>query len=175
IFSDEINYRVADFIKQTKKVRKIISNNNEVKKIVEKIKSSESGIIFLGWGNYDNSFYEELIKFSQNSNFPIFTDGTSDLRFTSSDHKNIIVNHSAILQSLRLSPDLILQFGNAPTSKIALEFLNKTKADKFVLNKFGDLKDSSKRKAKVVNVEPSEFLKIAKLNDLNSTKRKSFI
>ncbi|MCB9249588.1 MAG: hypothetical protein H6613_14105 [Ignavibacteriales bacterium] len=69
IFSDEINYRVADFIKQTKKVRKVIPNNNEVKKIIEKIKSSARGIIFLGWGNFDKTFYEALIKFSQNSNF----------------------------------------------------------------------------------------------------------
>ncbi|MCB9249589.1 MAG: hypothetical protein H6613_14110 [Ignavibacteriales bacterium] len=53
----------------------------------------------------------------------------------------------AILQSLRLTPDLILQFGNAPTSKTALEFWNKTTADKYVLNKFGDLKDSSKKES----------------------------
>ncbi|MFZ1291775.1 MAG: 2-succinyl-5-enolpyruvyl-6-hydroxy-3-cyclohexene-1-carboxylic-acid synthase [Melioribacteraceae bacterium] len=171
-FSDEIDFRISDFISlQVKDQIKLNSISNQIIYVANKIKESEKVSVFCTWDNFDLKFYKELIKFSNKNNLPIFTDGTSDLRFRKIKNEIIIVNHSAFLQNFNDDADLILQFGNVPTSQSVLQYLEKTKAQKVIINKFGDLKDPSQNKPLIISINPLEFLQFANSQNLNSANK----
>ncbi len=159
-FTDEINLNLTDFLIKKKHEQKLPIK--KFSKIINTIKKSTKTIILLGWDNYDNNFFKELTEFSKRTNIPILVDGTSSLRFFSSGLKNIIVNHTAFLKNKKsiskLKPDLILQFGNAPTSQIMLRFLKRLNERRILINEFGDNKSSSKTNCKIVKVNPTEFI-----------------
>lgn len=171
-FSDEIKIKISDFLISPKKsVTKKKINSSEIKNLFKKIEDYKKGLIFCAWDNFENGFFKELTKFSGLTNLPILTDGTSELRFTKLENENVIVNHSSFLQHLKEDADFTIQFGNAPSSASVLRFLENTKAEKFILNKFGNLKDPSRRKAKIISVDPIEFLKFLNSQKFNPLKR----
>ncbi len=57
-----------------------------------------------------------------------------------------------------LNAEIIFQFGSAPTSNIVLDFLKESKAQKFLINEFGDYKDPSRTTKNIIGINPSEFL-----------------
>lgn len=134
-----------------------------LKTVLTKINNSPKGLIIVGWDNYKNDFIKNLIRFSEKTKYPILADGASGI-FLKSNHKNIIVNHQAFLRSKKFtekySPNLIIHFGNSPTSNSMLDFIAETDAYKISVNEFGDRKDSGSKFNKIINVEPSEFCKI---------------
>ena len=113
-------------------------------------------------------------KFSSKINFPVFADASSSARFT--NNKNVITNYDSFFRSSefinRLDPQLILQFGAAPTTKFSLEFFEKSKAAKILINEFGDLFDPSKTSSVILKAKPEVFLKEI-LNKNFSSKRKN--
>jgi len=121
-FTDTINYNLTDFILRKNELKKLREKN--FIKLINIIKQTEKIIILLGWDNYNKNFNTKLQKFSKEKNIPIFTDGTTELRYLQTNHKNIIVNSTAFLKSeialKEIEPEIILQFGNAPTSLTAL-------------------------------------------------------
>jgi 2-succinyl-5-enolpyruvyl-6-hydroxy-3-cyclohexene-1-carboxylate synthase len=156
-FTDEIVYEFSDFI---------FIPNDSVKKgnysfegLNFNILNYKNIIIHLAWDNFDKEFYGKLLKFSKQSNIPVFADGTSELRFLKKS-ENIIVNHSAFLKNenirKKIKPDLILQFGNAPTSQTMLEFFQEVKI--ITVNEFGDKKNASRKKCKIIKAKPTSFL-----------------
>jgi len=158
-FTDNINLKLTDFIVPESSCRKIKEGN--LNQVIAKVAKFPKTIILLGWDNFDKTFYKKLLRFSKQSNIPIFTDGTSDLRFFNNS-KSIIVNHSSFFKSEivkeKIEPDLILQFGNAPTSQTMLRFLEETKAKIILINEFGDKKNASKKKCEIVKVKPENLL-----------------
>lgn len=167
-FSDEIVLDVEIFIRINKIGKAPSLITNQYSYISEKIKEARKVSIFLAWDNFDKNFNAELIKFSSKNNIPIFTDGTSNLRFTKKNNENVIVNHSAFLQNFIDDTRLILQFGNAQSSQSVLKFLENTKAKKILINTFGDLKDPSQNKPLIVENEPTQFLRFLNTQNLNS-------
>ena len=71
--------------------------------------------------------------------------------------------------------DLVLQFGNTPTSKAAINFLGETKAEKIIINQYGDIKDPSRKKPKVIIIDPNEFLKIANAKKIPNSKKSEWL
>jgi len=134
-----------------------------IKTVLKKINNSPKGLIIVGWDNYKNDFIKNLIRFSEKTNYPILADGASGI-FLKSDHKNIIVNHQAFLRSQKFiekhAPNLMIHFGNSPTSNSMLDFIAETDAYKISVNEFGDRKDSGSKFNKIINAEPCEFCKI---------------
>ncbi|MBK7104368.1 MAG: 2-succinyl-5-enolpyruvyl-6-hydroxy-3-cyclohexene-1-carboxylic-acid synthase [Ignavibacteriae bacterium] len=168
-FSDEIIFSVSDFVQENKYFPiESVSISNQFIYVSEKIKESNKVAIFCSWDNFNKKFYNELVKFSVKNNIPIFVDGTSDLRFTKSKNENIIVNHSAFLQNQDLNEELIIQFGNAPTSQSVLKYLENTKAKKILINSFGDIKDPSQNKPLIIENDSQEFLEFLNSQNLNS-------
>jgi len=134
-----------------------------IKAVLTKINSSKKGLIIVGWDNYKKDFIKNLIRLSEKTKYPILVDGASGI-FLKSNHKNIIVNHQAFLRSNRIikehSPELILLFGNSPTSNAMLDFIKSVNAYKISINEFGDRKDSGSKFNKIIKAEPSNFCKI---------------
>ncbi len=159
-FTDEINLSLTDFLIKERKEQKL--HPQRLSKLINTLKKSTKIIILLGWDNYDNNFYKEFIWFFKRTNIPIVVDGTNDLRFFSSKLKNIIVNHTAFLKNKKITslfkPDLILQFGNAPTSQTMLNFLESFNGKRILINEFGDNKCASKKNCKIIKVNPTGFI-----------------
>ncbi|MCP5062621.1 MAG: 2-succinyl-5-enolpyruvyl-6-hydroxy-3-cyclohexene-1-carboxylic-acid synthase [Ignavibacteriae bacterium] len=165
-FTEEINFKISDFIKKREVIPKSLKTDNS--KDLKDIQKSDKIIIMIGWDDYDSNFYSELIKLTEKKNIPILVDGTSELRFYKNKTPNLIVNHSSLLKlksyQMLLEADLLIQFGNASTSQSGLKYLDSTKAQKILVNKFGDRKDPSRKSGKIIKENPIEFLKqISKL------------
>ncbi|MBU2492820.1 MAG: 2-succinyl-5-enolpyruvyl-6-hydroxy-3-cyclohexene-1-carboxylic-acid synthase [Bacteroidetes bacterium] len=130
-------------------------------KIFQIIRNSDKGIIFCGPGEYDNSFISLLKKFSSKNNFPVFASALSSVRF--SKNKFIVSNFDTFLRSAKFiqnfDPQIIIQFGAAPTTNPALEFFEKSKAKIILVNEFGDLMDPSKNAGTIINLKPESFIK----------------
>lgn len=152
-------------------------NTKSLNQVIKKIKTTNRGIILVGWDNYNKSFIRELLKLSNKIGFPILADGASGI-YLKSEHKNIIVNHQAFLRSKKFteqySPEFIIQFGNAPTSNAMLDFVSNSKAYRIGVNAFGDRKDSGKKFNKIIVAKSEEFCRFVSEN-VDKQKDKNYL
>jgi 2-succinyl-5-enolpyruvyl-6-hydroxy-3-cyclohexene-1-carboxylate synthase len=144
-----------------------------IKRISKTISGAAKGIILCGSGNYDSSFRKLLILFSQKTGFPIAADGSTGLRFGNSQANHLIENYTSLCSSEKFlksyDPEIIIQFGAAPTSISMLEFFSKSRAVKYLVNEFGDWCDPSSTAKEIVQCAPSDFCKIV-LENIRSRK-----
>jgi len=175
-FTNNIDFKLSDFIIEpvcTKKER--VTSELKLSKVSQKIRNSKKGIIILSWGNFDNKFYNNLVEFSKLNSFPIFVDGTSSSRFNKSNAHNIISNHTSFINYFAKDVDLVIQFGNAPTSQSMLNFMNNTQVSKILVNKYGDLKDPSRNKGTVITFDENKFLEFIERDITGNNSRKSWL
>ena len=106
-------------------------------------------------------FTKILVQFSRTFGYPIYADGSSSLRFGSHSNEYFIDNFTAFARVKNFQeyfdPKLIIQFGGTPTSNVLLEFFNNSKAEKILVNKFGDRNDPSHTAKKIFAINPTEF------------------
>ncbi len=136
--------------------------NAEQQKKSKPIELNSNRILFMcGWDNYNEDFTKRLTDISIQNSIPVIADGASNLRFGSRNN-NLISNASAFLSSSKLrsefQPEVIVQFGNAPTSNVLLEYFKESKAKKILVNKFGDWKDPSNSADELVESDYGNFL-----------------
>jgi len=141
-------------------------NKNKIKTpdinfILRRIKNSTRRIILVGPFNLGSKKVRPLFQFAKKIDALILADGLSGLRFTKIVSSNLIVNHASFLRSNetreKLDPDLIIQIGTAPTSNPVLDFYEKSKAFKIIINEFGELKDPSRTTDKIISAEFSQL------------------
>ena len=129
--------------------------------LVKKFSKERHGLILAGNNNYSKDFAQLLIKFSETFDYPIYADGSSPLRFGTHSKKNIIDNFTAIVRSKdfqnQYDPKIIIQFGGAPTSNVLLEFFKNSKAEKYIINDYGDRNDPSLTARNIIAVNPIRF------------------
>lgn len=145
---------------------------SDINFILKQIKNSSRRVILAGPLNLGSKNVKVLFQFAKKINAPILADGLSGLRFTKMVSSNLIVNHASFLRSKeireKLDPDLIIQIGTAPTSNPILEFYEKSKAFKIIINEFGELKDPSRTTNKIISAEfPLLFEMLNKQIDKN--------
>lgn len=162
-FTDKIDENFLKEIRSINFYKKAENKNFQIKifeKICGQINKTAKGIIICGPGEYEKSFHNLLNKFSEKIKFPVFADASSSARFT--NNKNVITNYDSFFRSEKFvnnfDPQLILQFGAAPTTKHSLEFFEKSKAEKILINEFGDLLDPSKTSSIILKAKPETFL-----------------
>lgn len=138
-------------------------NSTLLKKITNDINKYDKGIIIVGPEYYRKDFAKNIIKLSEKLNFPILADGTSQLRFNTKSHKNIICNYDAFLRNPKLinkfKPEIILHFGKIVTSKGLEDFLPILKCKIYLINEFGDLFYPSDNSTALLKMFPSTFCK----------------
>ncbi len=138
------------------------SDNYKIpEEIVSKINSSERILIFSGGGKFDKDFYKSVNLLSLKLNAPVIADACSPLKFKGSGKNNLLFNSSALLQSGKyfqlLKPDLVLHFGNAPTTSAMLKAYENFGKEKILINEFGDVKDGSGNFHTVLKTNPVYF------------------
>ena len=128
--------------------------NNDIQYLVELLQNSSKVMIILGNSKFKENVVLELLNLSKTLNAPIFADGFSNIRFLKGDNKNIITNFPAFFKSEKIrnliEPKLILQFGDTPISKSLLQFFKESKANKVLIQRFGEPQDPSRTASKIV-------------------------
>ena len=187
-FTDEIDEKSLIFKKDTlvndkslleKKLIKY-SNKPWFKNIYKLITSKVNGIIICGPGNFNNEFINQCNDLSIKLGYPIFADGTSQLRFGIHNKSNIVTNFDALLRSSNFSdkiqPEVIIQFGRTIISKGLETFLKSCSAERYMINKYGDWFDPAGKAKAAYKSEPSQFCKeMNSLLELNKFKREMTI
>ncbi len=129
--------------------------------LVKQVNSAKRVLIFSGGGRFDKRFNSAVKRLALKLNAPIIVDAYSPLKLKASGKGNLLFNVPALLHSKNFlknfNADLILHFGNAPTTSQLLNAYKESSAKKILINSFGDVKDPSRTFYKVVQFNPTDF------------------
>ena len=132
-----------------------------IEKLNRSLKKNYCGIITVGPGNFSENFVTKLENFSSKFALPIFADASSGLAFKPNRITNLITNFEAIIRSDKISdlfsPKINIHFGRTATSNKLDDFLKRTNCKRFIVNRFGDMFDSSKEST-IIKLDEESFL-----------------
>jgi 2-succinyl-5-enolpyruvyl-6-hydroxy-3-cyclohexene-1-carboxylate synthase len=151
-----------------------IEKDRKVNRVAELMMHFEKGLIVVGPMGYNAEVAKNIKDLASVIKYPILADGVSHLRFkVSKSEKYLIANYHSFLSSNKFckkyKPDFILHFGGTPTSANLIDYLADCDAERFQVNKFGDLNDPSRKTKKILNYPASPFTKA--INDLLSKEK----
>jgi len=143
----------------------------------DKFSKKERGLILIGYNNYGPDFASLLSKLSKTLGYPVYIDGASHLRFGFVQKELVIDNFTAIVRAdgfkKKYDPDIIIQFGGTPTANVVLEFFKNSKAEKILINEYGDRNDPSFTAKTILSINPEEFCISLLENIVKRNKRSS--
>ena len=119
-----------------------------------------SGVIVAG-RQLDPELREPLAHLARASGFPILAEPTSQLRCGPHDRSHVIAAYDLLLRDERFArsvvPDLVLRFGEMPTSKPLRAWLAASGADQIVVDPYGGWNEPSNRAAAILRADPTEL------------------
>jgi 2-succinyl-5-enolpyruvyl-6-hydroxy-3-cyclohexene-1-carboxylate synthase len=119
-----------------------------------------SGVIVAG-RQLDPELREPLAHLARVSGFPILADPTSQLRCGPHDRSHVIAGYDLLLRDEHFArsvvPELILRFGEMPTSKPLRAWLTDSGADQIVIDPYGGWNEPTNRAAAVLRADPTEL------------------
>ena len=119
-----------------------------------------SGVIIAG-RQLDPELREPLARLARASGFPILAEPTSQLRCGPHDRSRVITTYDLLLRDERFSPavvpELVLRFGEMPTSKPLRAWLAASGADQIVIDPYGGWNEPSRRAAAILRADPTEL------------------
>ncbi len=124
------------------------------------ISEAISGVIVAG-RQLDPELREPLAHLAAASGFPILAEPTSQLRCGPHDRSHVIAGYDLMLRDEhfrnRVVPDLVLRFGEMPTSKPLRQWLAVSGADQVVVDPRGGWNEPSRRAAAILRADPTEL------------------
>jgi 2-succinyl-5-enolpyruvyl-6-hydroxy-3-cyclohexene-1-carboxylate synthase len=124
------------------------------------IGDAKSGIIISG-RQLDPELREPLAHLARAAGFPILAEPTSQLRCGSHDRSHVISTYDHLLRDegfrASVQPDLVLRFGEMPTSKPLRAWLTASDADQIVVDPHGGWNEPTKRAAAILRADPTEL------------------
>jgi 2-succinyl-5-enolpyruvyl-6-hydroxy-3-cyclohexene-1-carboxylate synthase len=119
-----------------------------------------SGVIVAG-RQLDPELREPLAHLASASGFPILAEPTSQLRCGPHDRSNVISTYDLLLRdehfARSVTPDLVLRFGEMPTSKPLRTWLTASGAEQIVVDPHGGWNEPTNRAAAVLRADPTEL------------------
>jgi 2-succinyl-5-enolpyruvyl-6-hydroxy-3-cyclohexene-1-carboxylate synthase len=119
-----------------------------------------SGVIIAG-RQLDPELREPLAHLARASGFPILAEPTSQLRCGHHDRSHVIATYDLLLRDEHFArsviPDLVLRFGEMPTSKPLREWLAASGADQIVIDPYGGWNEPTRRAAALLRADPTEL------------------
>jgi 2-succinyl-5-enolpyruvyl-6-hydroxy-3-cyclohexene-1-carboxylate synthase len=119
-----------------------------------------SGVIVAG-RQPDPELREPLAHLARVSGFPILADPTSQLRCGPHDRSHVIGSYDLLLRDEHFArsvvPELVLRFGEMPTSKPLRAWLAASGAEEIVIDPSGGWNEPSRRAAAILRADPTEL------------------
>jgi 2-succinyl-5-enolpyruvyl-6-hydroxy-3-cyclohexene-1-carboxylate synthase len=119
-----------------------------------------SGVIVAG-RQLDPELREPLAHLARVSGFPILADPTSQVRCGPHDRSHVIAAYDLLLREEHFArsvvPDLILRFGEMPTSKPLRAWIEGSGADQIVIDPYGGWNEPTNRAAAILRADPTEL------------------
>jgi 2-succinyl-5-enolpyruvyl-6-hydroxy-3-cyclohexene-1-carboxylate synthase len=124
------------------------------------IVEAEIGVIVAG-RQLDPELREPLAHLARVAGYPILAEPTSQLRCGPHDRSYVVTAYDLLLRDERFRadacPDLILRFGEMPTSKPLRSWLTESGADQIVVDPLGDWNDPTRRATALLRADPTEL------------------
>ncbi len=118
-----------------------------------------AGVIVAG-RQLDPELREPLTHLARASGFPILAEPTSQLRVGPHDRSYVVSTYDHLLREDHFAhnavPELVLRFGEMPTSKPLRAWLAASGADQIVVDPFGGWNEPTLRAAAIVRADPTE-------------------
>jgi 2-succinyl-5-enolpyruvyl-6-hydroxy-3-cyclohexene-1-carboxylate synthase len=119
-----------------------------------------AGVIIAG-RQLDSELREPLAHLARASGFPILAEPTSQLRCGPHDRSHVIGSYDQLLRDEHFAksvvPDLVLRFGEMPTSKPLRAWLAASGADQILIDPCGGWNEPSRRAAALLRADPTEL------------------
>jgi len=124
------------------------------------IAEAEIGVIVAG-RQLDPELREPLAHLARAAGYPILAEPNSQLRCGPHDRSHVVTAYDLLLRDQRFrenaSPDLVLRFGEMPTSKPLRSWLAESGADQIVVDPHGGWNEPSRRAAALLRADPTEL------------------
>jgi 2-succinyl-5-enolpyruvyl-6-hydroxy-3-cyclohexene-1-carboxylate synthase len=118
-----------------------------------------AGVIIAG-RQTDPELREPLAHLAKASGFPILAEPTSQMRLGPHDKSYVVSTYDALLRDEHFGkgvvPELVLRFGEMPTSKPLREWLAASGADQIVVDPTGGWNEPTNMAAAILRVDPTE-------------------
>jgi 2-succinyl-5-enolpyruvyl-6-hydroxy-3-cyclohexene-1-carboxylate synthase len=118
-----------------------------------------AGVIIAG-RQTDPELREPLAHLAKASGFPILAEPTSQMRLGPHDRSYVVSTYDALLRDEHFAkgvvPELVLRFGELPTSKPLREWLAASGADQIVVDPTGGWNEPTNMAAAILRVDPTE-------------------
>jgi 2-succinyl-5-enolpyruvyl-6-hydroxy-3-cyclohexene-1-carboxylate synthase len=118
-----------------------------------------AGVIIAG-RQTDPELREPLARLARASGFPILAEPTSQMRLGPHDRSYVVSTYDALLRDEHWAkgvvPELVLRFGELPTSKPLRAWLAASGADQIVVDPTGGWNEPTGRAAAIVRADPTE-------------------
>jgi 2-succinyl-5-enolpyruvyl-6-hydroxy-3-cyclohexene-1-carboxylate synthase len=118
-----------------------------------------AGVIIAG-RQTDPELREPLSHLARASGFPILAEPTSQMRLGPHDRSYVITTYDALLRDEHWAhsvvPELVLRFGELPTSKPLRQWLAASGADQIVVDPTGGWNEPTVRAAAIIRADPTE-------------------
>ncbi len=119
-----------------------------------------AGVIVAG-RQHDPELREPLAHLARAAGFPILAEPTSQLRCGPHDRSHVVTAYDQLLRDERFArsvvPDLVVRFGEMPTSKPLRAWLAGSGADQIVVDPYGGWNEPSRRAAAILRADPTEL------------------
>jgi 2-succinyl-5-enolpyruvyl-6-hydroxy-3-cyclohexene-1-carboxylate synthase len=124
------------------------------------IAEAEIGVIVAG-RQLDPELREPLAHLARAAGYPILAEPTSQIRCGAHDRSHVVTAYDLLLRDEQFrataSPDLVLRFGEMPTSKPLREWLAHSGADQIVVDPYGGWNEPTRRAAALLRADPTEL------------------
>jgi 2-succinyl-5-enolpyruvyl-6-hydroxy-3-cyclohexene-1-carboxylate synthase len=131
-----------------------------LEEIAKHIAEAISGVIVAG-RQLDPELREPLAHLAEAAGFPILAEPTSQVRCGPHDRSHVIAGYDLLLRDEhfrnRTTPDLVLRFGEMPTSKPLRAWLAGSGADQIVVDPCGGWNEPTRRAAAILRADPTEL------------------
>ena len=128
--------------------------------VAKHIGGARSGAIVAG-RQLDPELREPLAHLARAAGFPILAEPTSQLRCGPHDRSHVVATYDLLLRDERFAaavrPDLVLRFGEMPTSKPLRTWLVESGADQIVVDPHGGWNEPARRAAAILRADPAEL------------------
>ncbi len=119
-----------------------------------------AGVIIAG-RQLDPELREPLAHLARASGFPILAEPTSQLRCGPHDRSYVVATYDLLLRDEHFArsvvPDLVLRFGEMPTSKPLRAWLSASGADQIAIDPYGGWNEPTNRAAAILRADPTEL------------------